>query len=122
MAGLNRMAHSAVTSKPLPLEFRSGARTQLRSYLVSSGPFGSQDLESPPVELHCSLITPPARFLREIVLAEYLSNRFCSGCLIWLAVVLMSELRAVRRTQPSGTLRGFQKLIIFTDGWISVRG
>ena len=63
------MARLAVASKPLLLASRSGARTQLRSYLVLSGPFGSQDLESPPVELRCSLITPPARFPREIVLA-----------------------------------------------------
>ena len=79
------MAHLTGEIETVPLAFRSGARTQLRSYLVSSRLSGSRDQESPRVELHCSLITPPARFLREIVFAGVMEPILFWSTSIWLA-------------------------------------
>ena len=69
--GLHRSAHCLVKSKLPLLASRCDARTQLRSYWVSSERSGSRDQGSLPVELRCSLITsPPAPVApRELVLA-----------------------------------------------------
>jgi hypothetical protein len=91
-AGLSQIVHQAVTSKPCLYACRSGARTRLRSCLVASKLFGSRDLEFPPVELHCSSITPLPGSPPGLYVTGSPWNRFRLGRLTWLAVVLLSRL------------------------------
>ena len=75
----------------------------------------------PPRRIALLIDYPPARFLREIVLAGTYRIHFVLDARSGSLWFLCSNSPCLTNS-PSEILRGFQKLIIFTDGWIGVGG